>query len=88
MVTGSVANGAVPESTLTTFCGHHCGTVDGRTGHCWCEECHDGEPGYSLGEADGCVTYTDLDGRVTGFEHSETHVPGSHEVARLFGVEV
>ena len=22
-------------------CGHHCGTKDGKTGHCPCRECHD-----------------------------------------------
>ncbi len=65
-------------TTLTGFCGHHCGTQNGRTAHCWCWDCHDGEPGYSNVQADGCEERFTLDGRSTGGMVSETHEPGSH----------
>lgn len=30
-------------TTLTDYCGHHCGTQNGVTAHCVCEECHSGK---------------------------------------------
>lgn len=66
-------------SSLTVVCGHHCGTQNGLTGHCWCEECHDGEPRWSTVQADGCVDYYDLQWRCTGGEAGgPDHEPGSH----------
>jgi len=31
------------KTTLTSECGHHCGTKDKITRHCNCKECHKGK---------------------------------------------
>jgi len=65
-------------STLSPSCGHHCGTDNGRTGHCVCPECHDGEPGFTVYYTDGCERWYDLDDVEVGGVVSERHQPYAH----------